>query len=98
MANVHDVAKRLDATKAVASVHKASTGGHGPVPDLLITSHGEIPSSHGRSLDEIRRTFETDAKQIESALWEALPGGTFDALVGLMLHRKASQFVVSHAR
>lgn len=41
--------------------------------------------------------FQREAKQIEEALYNALPGGTYDQLVGLLLQRKASHFVVRHA-
>ena len=40
--------------------------------------------------------FQDDAIALEETLYHNLPGGTYDRLLGLMLTRKASHFVVSH--
>lgn len=41
-------------------------------------------------------TFMDDAQTLASALYNTLPGGTFDKLIGLLLAKKASQYVVSY--
>lgn len=58
--------------------------------------HDEIKSSP--DVDTMRELFHHEAEIIEKTLRDALPGGTYDQLVGLMLQRKASHFIVSHNR
>lgn len=41
--------------------------------------------------------FMEQARDLEEALHNSLPGGTYDRLLGLMLKRKASHFIVSFA-
>ena len=47
-------------------------------------------------LEEQADYFTFEAKSIERALWHSLPGGTYDRLLGEMLQRKASHFIVAH--
>jgi len=57
-----------------------------------------VPIPRRETLEEGAFLFELDAKQLEFALHESLPGGTYDRLLGLMLKRKASHFIVSHTK
>lgn len=43
--------------------------------------------------DEI---FAAEATQVEIALFQSLPGGLYDRLLGAMLARKSSHFIVRH--
>lgn len=47
-------------------------------------------------LDQQDDFFTFEARAIERTLWQALPGGTYDRLLGLMLARKSTHFVVPH--
>ena len=47
-------------------------------------------------LEEQADYFTFEAKAIERALWLSLPGGTYDRLLGVMLERKATHFIVAH--
>jgi hypothetical protein len=40
--------------------------------------------------------FATHADIVEAVLYESMPGGLYDRLLGAMLKRKASHFIVSH--
>jgi hypothetical protein len=46
-------------------------------------------------LEKSKSLFKSDAEKLEKILLDSLPGGTYDALLGEMLKRKASSFVVS---
>lgn len=48
------------------------------------------------TLDEQASVFAEHADVIEDALFRSLPGGLYDRLLGRMLQRKASHFIVSH--
>lgn len=48
------------------------------------------------NFEESPSKFNNDSKKIEQALYEHVPGGTYDALLGLMLKRKSTVFVVPH--
>ena len=65
------------------------------VEERQIYIEGEFPD--GASLESAAATFEANAADLEDALYRSLPGGTYDRLLGRMLERKATHFVVSHA-
>lgn len=46
--------------------------------------------------DNYPKAFQAQAEQLEKALHDSLPGGTYDRLCGLMLKRKSTHFIVSH--
>lgn len=80
-------------------VCQARDGGS-PVVPVVIEVSGElpeIPRNTPNYLDEHTRMFLAEATKIEKALYDALPGGTYDQLVGLFLKRKSSHFIVSHS-
>lgn len=56
----------------------------------------DSPLRPSDSLEVHHAFFLKEAAEIEKALYESLPGGTYDRLVGLFLQRKASHFIVSH--
>lgn len=62
------------------------------VPDLNIAATVEIPRMP--TLDEQREIHYMNAMTIEQALFDSLPGGTYDQLAALMLQRVASNLVV----
>ncbi len=64
--------------------------------EIVIHIEGAIPADLHKSLGVIRAWFETQAATLELALYETLPGGTYDRLLALMLQRKASLLVISH--
>jgi len=50
----------------------------------------------GEKLKELKALYQLDAKQIADALFNALPGGTLDALLIEILSRKESLLAVAH--
>ena len=50
------------------------------------------------ALEQLAEWFDIQAHWLEKALFESLPGGTYDHLLSKMLARKSSHFVVSHKR
>jgi hypothetical protein len=46
--------------------------------------------------EEYNKTFNSEAEKLEQVLIDCLPGGTYDRLLGLMLKRKSSHFIISH--
>ena len=48
------------------------------------------------SLEEQAAIFGEHAETIEQMLYAAMPGGLYDRLLGAMLKRKSSHFIVSH--
>lgn len=65
-----------------------------PVPDTTIVIELEIKDAE--SLHEAAKAYQADARKLCEALYESLPGGTFDQLLVEMLRRKASHFKVSY--
>lgn len=55
--------------------------------------------TEGPDYDNLRSqavAFLIVATELEDALYHSLPGGVYDRLVGLMLQRKSSHFIVAH--
>lgn len=78
------------------SIYKAQPIGDRIPEDVTIEIRGEFqPSNYPATYDDVRKDFAVEADLIEKALINSLPGGTYDALFGLMCKRKASQFVVA---
>ena len=73
----------------VIRVCKAQPAGGKVVPSIVIEIHLELPDS------EATPKFSADAYNLESALHESLPGGTYDRLLGAMLQRRASSLIRS---
>ena len=76
------------------SVAKATTAAGDSIPDGVISISEQVPGFTDMVVAE--DWFETQAQNIEGALYNFLPGGTYDRLTGLMLARKASHFRVAH--
>jgi len=74
------------------NIHKASPI-EDPVPDLVIEVGRELPYS--MNFLESGRLMMADAVKLEQALYGVLPGGTYDRLLGKLLERKSSHFIVS---
>lgn len=65
-----------------------------PAPDLTIFIKREVPKF--KELGEQDAYFDIRASELEDALYNTLPGGLYDRLLGEMLARKATHFRVSH--
>ncbi len=80
------------------NIYKAQGIGDQETLDCVITLNEPIPDPPKEAADYplLRDWFVREAETLENALHNALPGGTYDALFGLMAKRKASVFVVSH--
>ena len=66
------------------------------LPSVCISIEYELPTYKTPVLG--REQFYREAREIETALYGALPGGTYDRLAELILARIASQLRVSHNR
>lgn len=65
-----------------------------PTPDAVIEIVGQMPDFE--DLARARQYFRDEAEAIYAALCAALPGGTIDALFGVMALDKATVFHVAH--
>lgn len=84
----------MDSNNSV-TVRKAAGIGEHTVPSATINITEPIPTPIN-TLAEADRIFTADAQTLEQALHNALPGGTYDRLLGLMLERKATHFIIAH--
>jgi len=66
-----------------------------PAPDLLIEATREMESGDYKSIDEMQSVLQEQAVRIADALCASLPGGTLDRLLGELLKRKASHFIIA---
>jgi hypothetical protein len=73
------------------NVYKAVGFRDKPVESITLTVDMVIPECS--TLEEQKRIFKHEAEAMMIVL-ERLPGGTFDALLGLMFAKKASQWVI----
>lgn len=69
-------------------VYKAGPIGTESVMSLELRAEQEIPEA--QTLDQARRMYEAQGRSIAEALYQSLPGGTLDALLGHLLARRAS--------
>lgn len=79
--------------------YKAKSSDMCPVEDLVINVSkelGETPDyvKPERFLDWWSEFYEVCAEELEEALYNTLPGGLYDHLVGCFLRRKASHLTV----
>jgi len=74
-------------------VNKADPVGKQLVESVEIRIEAQLP--HTKTLPEAARVYELDAIMLESALHDALPGGTYDRLLALMLNRRASYLAIT---
>ena len=74
------------------SVRRAGSVGDHVAPASRILIDEEMPELGRMSLAEFDAIFQSDAEALENALRMALPGGTYDRLLALMLQQKASHF------
>lgn len=75
------------------------------VDGVIITINEAIPAEHfnrpatvpmAAFLADLNEFFTNEARTLEDALFQSLPGGTYGRLVALMLQRKAIHLGVSH--
>ena len=72
------------------TITKASPIGDQKIPDITIYLRGEPPEI---GLKEAAYWYDGEAKRLYDAL--CLPGGTMDALLRLLLHKRASLLKIS---
>ena len=60
--------------------------------DMVLEKHGV----HVRDYERTKQVFAAEGKRLSDALRAHLPGGVYDALLGAMLHEKATVFHVPH--
>lgn len=77
-------------------VHKAHPVGEQHVQPRTLHVEQEMPADI--QMPQAETLFASDASRLEDALYHSLPGGTYDRLLGAMLERKASHFIVSHGQ
>jgi hypothetical protein len=75
--------------------HKAKPVLETETPTTMITV-GPVIMPTFETIPQYDMVFEADAQEIEAALYNSLPGGTYDRLLGLMLRRVSCHFIVSH--
>lgn len=85
--------KRLQICQAMPT---AETKVDGVVIEISLALIGDTFLTEKSSPKEYESVFNLDAMTLEDALHSSLPGGTYDRLLGRMLARKSSHFVVSH--
>lgn len=74
---------------STVNIHRADATRDQPVPPVVIAIDLTQPVHGGGYEAEARALFADDAHRLADALYAALPGGTFDALLGELLARKA---------
>ena len=74
------------------SACKAESIGKQTVPRAIIDIGDTLPNFN--SLECARGWYTSEAQEIEAALHESLPGGTYDQLLAAMMKRKSSLFRV----
>jgi hypothetical protein len=77
-------------------IYKARTIGDQVLEDVTIIMDASIQERFDRSAT-LEPIFQQDATDLADALWQTLPGGTFDALLRKLLERRASQLAVPMA-
>ena len=75
-------------------ISKAQPIGDQKIENVTIEIWVEFPDIDSVPMSKLQHLSE--ASDLELALYNALPGGTYDRLLGLMLARKATHFVVAH--
>ena len=88
------------AARCTVDIFKAQRVGGDIVPSTTIRLGEEIPEpdtnlTHSAFIAAVDKVFQDQAAALEVALHNALPGGTYDKLLGLMLQRKATHFLVT---
>lgn len=86
--------RRRPVVRRVLAAKANPTRGDRPTPDAVIEIVGQLP--HFEDLARARQYFRDEAEAIYAALGAALPGGTIDALFGVMALDKATVFHVTH--
>ena len=75
-------------------IHRAQPIGDETVKIRVIHIQETIPDCE--DIPEADTLLSLDANKLHEALYQSLPGGTYDRLLGLMLQKKASHFIVPH--
>jgi hypothetical protein len=71
-----------------------NTKSHMDIKSQMIVLENPLPDEPYMSFDEHRDRFAAEATKLADVLCMTLPGGTLDALLGILMQRKASLFVV----
>jgi len=78
----------------VVKIARADPLPHKPTPSVEIHICERLP--HFGLLGSQAKWFLAEAEKLESALYRSLPGGLYDRLLGVMLRRKSSHFIVAY--
>ena len=78
----------------ILHLHRAQPIGSQSAPMVDVHIETEVP--YIDSLDHARALYLADALRLVDALYASLPGGTLDALLYVLLERKASLLAVSY--
>ena len=70
-----------------------SSGSEYEIQDTTICLCGKLP--YFEDLKEAAELYDKDAEKLVDALYQALPGGTFDRVAARMLLRKAGHFAIA---
>lgn len=81
--------------KVIHTYYAAPTGGKVTEPGVIIMDVS-ADAFKFESLGEQDKDYDAEADRIFHALYDTLPGGVFDRLLGKMLDAKASHFRVAH--
>jgi hypothetical protein len=76
------------------TLHKAQPTGPQKIEPVTVVIAETIPEF--KTLNDISLFASTEANRLEQALYNSLPGATYDRLLGIMLERKATHFRVAH--
>lgn len=80
----------------MVSIKKAAPLGRGAVESVTIVIDKVIDEYRTKSYEELDKSFSDQAGKLEEALFSAIPGGVYDRILGLMLKRKSSHFIVPY--
>ena len=81
-------------TRTVRTLKAQPTEKDKPVKSTTIEIWTPVPDYD--SLRDQDTAFVCVAAELEDALHKSLPGGVYDRLLGLMLQRKSSHFIIAH--
>lgn len=84
-------------------LYKAQSTGDREAPSHVITIDEELPDlpkavgalPEAEWYQRVAKRFEREATELDAALHDSLPGGTYDALFAVMAKRKASVLFVA---
>lgn len=84
-------------SRKIINIYTGQPFGGQKQPEVVIKMIAPFPDFKGDDLiEQSEFQHNKDAELLEETLIQNLPGGTYDRLLGLMLKRKSTHFIVSH--